>query len=212
MSVQNQLITKTKKVKPQKDFLMISNKDWMEASKILSPSGFQMYLWLIRHDGSFNNELSKQAFMNDFNVKESTYKRAWAELKENGYAVKSAEGSNIYYIYTSPTGGNGVKNEPAVNNGVKNEPDIGPKMNLNGVKNDTKTGSKMNIEIDKQIDINNNKQLNQTECGNNPEEGIKINKEEFINQGLANYATRIKDSSNGNMRFKAYGKYYEIIQ
>ena len=187
MSVQNQLITKTKKVKPQKDFLMISNKDWMEASKILSPSGFQMYLWLIRHDGSFNNELSKQAFMNDFNVKESTYKRAWAELKENGYAVKSAEGSNIYYIYTSPTGGNGVKN-------------------------DTKTGSKMNIEIDKQININNNKQLNQTECGNNPEEGIKINKEEFINQGLVNYATRIKDSSNGNMRFKAYGKYYEIIQ
>lgn len=70
----------------------------------------------------------------------------------------------------------------------------------------------MNIEIDKQIDINNNKQLNQTECGNNPEEGIKINKEEFINQGLVNYATRIKDSSNGNMRFKAYGKYYEIIQ
>ena len=70
MSVQNQLITKTKKVKPQKDFLMISNKDWMEASKILSPSGFQMYLWLIRHDGSFNNELSMILMLKKAPIKE----------------------------------------------------------------------------------------------------------------------------------------------
>lgn len=196
MSVTNQLITRTKKEKPQKDFLMISNKDWIEASKNLSPSGFQMYLWLIRHDGSFNNELSKQAFINDFGVNESTYKRAWKELKDNGYAVQSAEGSNIYYIYASPTGGNGGKNDPAVNDGGKN---------------DTTVGAKMNTEIDKQIDINNDKQLNLSDCGSNPEEGIKMNKEEFINQGLAINATRIKDSLDGNMRFKAYGKFYELL-
>lgn len=212
MSVTNQLITKTKKEKPQKDFLMISNKDWIEASKILSPSGFQMYLWLIRHDGNFNNELSKQAFINDFGVNESTYKRAWKDLKDKGYAVQSAEGSNIYYIYASPTGGNGGKNDTTVNDGGKNDPAMVAKMTIGGVKNDTTVGAKMNTEIDKQININNNKQLNLPDCGSNPEEGIKINKEEFINQGLVNYATRIKDSSNGNMRFKAYGKYYEIIQ
>lgn len=212
MSVTNQLITKTKKEKPQKDFLMISNKDWIEASKILSPSGFQMYLWLIRHDGNFNNELSKQAFINDFGVNESTYKRAWKDLKDKGYAVQSAEGSNIYYIYASPTGGNGGKNDPTVNDGGKNDPAMVAKMTIGGVKNDTTVGAKMNTEIDKQININNNKQLNLPDCGSSPEEAIKMGKEEFVNQGLVNYATRIKDSSNGNMRFKAYGKYYEIIQ
>lgn len=211
MSVTNQLITKTKKEKPQKDFLIISNKDWIEASKILSPSGFQMYLWLIRHDGNFNNELSKQAFINDFGVNESTYKRAWKDLKDKGYAVQSAEGSNIYYIYASPTGGNGGKNDPTVNDGGKNDPAMVAKMTIGGVKNDTTVGAKMNIEIDKQININNNKQLNLPDCGSSPEEAIKISKEEFVNQGLANYATQIKVSASGNLRYKAYGKFYELL-
>ena len=211
MSVTNQLITKTKKEKPQKDFLMISNKDWIEASKILSPSGFQMYLWLIRHDGNFNNELSKQAFINDFGVNESTYKRAWKDLKDKGYAVQSDEGSNIYYIYASPTGGNGGKNDPTVNDGGKNDPAIVAKMTIGGVKNDTTVGAKMNTEIDKQINIDNNKQLNLPDCGSSPEEAIKISKEEFVNQGLANYATQIKVSASGNLRYKAYGKFYELL-
>ena len=102
MSVPNQCITKTKKAKPQKDFLMISNEDWMAASRNLTPSGFQMYLWLIRHDESFNNELSKQAFIKDFNASSSSYDRAWKELRDKKYAVQKEKGSNIYYIYTSP--------------------------------------------------------------------------------------------------------------
>ena len=211
MSVQNQLITKTKKVKPQKDFLMISNKDWIEASKNLSAIGFQMYLWLIRHDESFNNELSKKAFMNDFGVSASSYDRAWADLRKKGYAVQKEKGSNIYYIYPSPqdTTTSKLTLETTPTSKLMS---ANVKIDVDERQNWCQSTSEMNIEIDKQIDINNNKQLNQTECGNNPEEGIKINKEEFINQGLVNYATRIKDSSNGNMRFKAYGKYYEIIQ
>ena len=87
MSVPNQNITKTKKTKPQKDFLLISNEDWIAASNNLTPSGFKMYLWLIRHDESFNNELSKQAFISDFNVSGSAYEKAWKELKDKGYAI-----------------------------------------------------------------------------------------------------------------------------
>ena len=102
MSVPNQNITKTKKTKPQKDFLLISNEDWIAASKNLTPSGFKMYLWLIRHDESFNNELSKQAFISDFNVSGSAYEKAWKELKDKGYAIPKEKCSNIYYIYTKP--------------------------------------------------------------------------------------------------------------
>ena len=100
MSVPNQSITKTKKTKPQKDFLIISNEDWMAASRNLTPSGFQMYLWLIRHDESFNNELSKQAFIKDFNASGSSYDRAWKELKDKKYAIQKEKGSNIYYSFT----------------------------------------------------------------------------------------------------------------
>ena len=102
MSVPNQNITKTTKTKPQKDFLLISNEDWIAASKNLTPSGFKMYLWLIRHDESFTNELSKQAFISDFNVSGSAYEKAWKELKDKGYAIPKEKGSNIYYIYTKP--------------------------------------------------------------------------------------------------------------
>ena len=102
MSVPNQNITKTKKTKPQKDFLLISNEDWIAASNNLTPSGFKMYLWLIRHDESFTNELSKQAFISDFNVSGSAYETAWKELNDKGYAIPKEKGSNIYYIYTKP--------------------------------------------------------------------------------------------------------------
>ena len=102
MSVPNQNITKTKKTKPQKDFLLISNEDWIAASKNLTPSGFKMYLWLIRHDESFTNELSKQTFISEFNVSGSAYEKAWKELKDKGYAIPKEKGSNIYYIYTKP--------------------------------------------------------------------------------------------------------------
>ena len=102
MSVPNQNIVQTKKIKPQKDFLMISNEDWMAASKNLTPSGFKMYLWLIRHDESFTNELSKQAFISEFNVSGSAYEKAWKELKDKGYAIPKEKGSNIYYIYAKP--------------------------------------------------------------------------------------------------------------
>ena len=102
MSVPNQNITKTKKTKPQKDFLLISNEDWIAASKNLTTSGYKMYLWLSRHDESFNNELSKQAFISDFNVSGSAYEKAWKELKDKGYAIPKEKGSNIYYIYTKP--------------------------------------------------------------------------------------------------------------
>lgn len=211
MPVPNQLITKTKKNKPQKDFLLISNREWIAASKKLSPSAFQMYLWLIRHDESFNNELSKQAFMNDFDCKESTYKRAWKELKDLGYAIQKEEGSNIYYIYSSPCG-DGVKNEP-INNGIKNEPKTGSKMNPIRVKNEPNMGSKMNIEIDNIDNINNNRQdgLNQQRDGLSAETAILMTKEEILNTYNPNALRKITSSAIGNTRFLINGKFIEMV-
>lgn len=148
MSVPNQSITKTKKTKPQKDFLMISNEDWMAASRNLTPSGFQMYLWLIRHDESFNNELSKQAFIKDFNASGSSYDRAWKELKDKKYAIQKEKGSNIYYIYTSPQTTTSTSKMTSKEENINTKNDVKPlqknaspasstsKMMLNNTKND----------------------------------------------------------------------------
>lgn len=33
---------------------------------------------------------------------DTSYDRAWKELKDKKYAIQKEKGSNIYYIYTSP--------------------------------------------------------------------------------------------------------------
>lgn len=212
MSVPNQLITKTKKTKPQKDFLLISNRDWIEASKNLSASGFLMYLWLIRHDESFNNELSKQAFMNEFDVSASTYDRAWKELRDKKYAVQREEGSNIYYIYTSPQTASTPK--------MTLENNTTSKLMSDNTKNDVderqkwcQSTPKMNIEIDKQININNNKQneLNQQRDGLSAETAILMTKEEILKTYNPNALRKITPSAIGNTRFLINGTFIEMV-
>ena len=237
MSVPNQNITKTIKTKPSSDFLLISNHDWIEASKTLSPAGFQMYLWLIRHDTNFTNEVSRQAFINDFNSSESTYKRAWKDLKEKGYLQQSKDGSNIYYIYSNP---NGIKNDPITNkvknepdnigvkndtnnkksNGIKNEPETSSKMNPIRIKNEPITGSKMNQEIDNINNINIiNKQSSplQQKVKNDPDnirvknEPIIISQEDFIQQELSLTMIVHEEDNEGNKIVESCGKTYKII-
>ena len=232
MSVQNQLITKTKKVKPQKDFLMISNKDWIEASKNLSAIGFQMYLWLIRHDESFNNELSKQAFIKDFNASGSSYDRAWKELKDKKYAIQKEKGSNIYYIYTSPqtttSTSKMTSKEENINtkNDVKSpQKDTSPasstsKMMLINTKNDVNqhqnwcySTPKMNIEIDNINNINNidNCSIEQPTSAPSPQEPIPITQEEFLNQGLARFIVgKAIIDKEGNKIIESCGNIYKI--
>lgn len=223
MSVPNQNITKTIKIKPQKDFLMVSNEDWITACRNLTPSGFKMYLWLIRHDPSFNNELSKKAFMNDFNTSGSSYDRAWDELREKGYAVKKNKDSNIYYIYTTPqtttpTSKMTLKKENNTKNDVeqqqKDTPPISStsKMMLTNTKNDVNQHQnwcyltpKMNIEID---NINNKDIINN--CSNE-QSFIIISQEDFIQQGLVPTMIVHEEDNEGNKIVESCGKTYKII-
>lgn len=232
MSVPNQCITKTKKAKPQKDFLMISNEDWIAASRNLTPSGFQMYLWLIRHDESFNNELSKQAFIKDFNASSSSYDRAWKELRDKKYAVQKEKGSNIYYIYTSPqtaTSTSKMTSEEKINtkNDVKlpqkdtSSASSTSKMVLDNTKNDVNqhqnrcySTSKMNIEIDNIDNTNNidNCSIEQPLPTPSQQEPIPITQEEFIAQNLARFMVgQYVIDKEGNKIVESCGKVYKII-
>ena len=209
MSVPNQSITKTKKTKPQKDFLIISNEDWMAASRNLTPSGFQMYLWLIRHDESFNNELSKQAFIKDFNASGSSYDRAWKELKDKKYAIQKEKGSNIYYIYTSP------QTTTSTSKMTSKEENINTKNDVNQHQNWCYSTSKMNIEIDNIANINNidSCSVEQPTLAPSPQEPIPITQEEFITQDLARFMVgQCITDKEGNKIVESCGKIYKITQ
>lgn len=233
MSVPNQSITKTKKTKPQKDFLMISNEDWMAASRNLTPSGFQMYLWLIRHDESFNNELSKQAFIKDFNASGSSYDRAWKELKDKKYAIQKEKGSNIYYIYTSPQTTTSTSKMTSKEENINTKNDVKPpqkdassvsstsKTVLSNTKNDVNqhqnwcySTSKMNIEIDNIDNINNIDSCSvEQPTPTPPQESIPITQEEFIAKNLARFMVgQCVIDKEGNKIVESCGKVYKVLK
>ena len=102
MSYPNQLFTISQKQKCEKDFLQISNKAWINAGKRLSKSALLMWQWLISNSSAYRNELSRSAFINEFDCNERTYERSWRELKEKGYAVLKEGSKNTYLILEEP--------------------------------------------------------------------------------------------------------------
>ena len=175
MPVANQLITISKKPAHYSgDYLQISNSEWEKAFRELSSSAFGMWLWLIRHNESFKNELSKAAFKKDLGLSDSTYERAWKELKDKGYAVKDKKHNNLYFILPSV----GQKKDTPKNEGVVIDcGETPPKMTNNTPKNEGITPPKMNIEIDN-IDI--------------------INKQEELVANATNSSSGVLSGSNKN--------------
>ncbi len=157
MPVANQLITISKKPAHYNgDYLQISNSEWEKAFRELSSSAFGMWLWLIRHNESFKNELSKAAFKKDLGLSDSTYERAWKELKDKGYAVKDKKHNNLYFILPSVD----QKKDTPKNEGVAiDSGETPPKMTNNTPKNEGITPPKMNREIDNIDKINKQEEL-----------------------------------------------------
>lgn len=93
MAVANQFlitIRKTPIVKGQgQSYLAILSKEWIAASKKLSPSAFQLFLYLADKQNGYENwELSKVAVTKTFGFSDKTYSRAVKELIEERYLVQ----------------------------------------------------------------------------------------------------------------------------
>ena len=169
MSYPNQLFTISQKQKCEKDFLQISNKAWINAGKRLSKSALLMWQWLISNSSAYRNELSRTAFINEFDCNERTYERSWRELKEKGYAVLKEGSKNTYLILEEPISINPLQtegdNNPDKNVGIEeseNNPDknvayprqkcrLSPtKMSPIPDKNVERNREHINIETDKE--------------------------------------------------------------
>ena len=169
MSYPNQLFTISQKQKCEKDFLLFSNKAWINAGKRLSKSALLMWQWLISNSSAYRNELSRTAFINEFDCNERTYERSWRELKEKGYAVLKEGSKNTYLILEEPISINPLQtegdNNPDKNVGIEeseNNPDknvayprqkcrLSPtKMSPIPDKNVERNREHINIETDKE--------------------------------------------------------------
>ena len=105
MAVANQYlisIQKTPIIKGEKGgYLAIKTDEWIEASKILSPSAFQLFLYLADKQNGYKDwQLSREVVCGLFGFSAKTYNRAAKELVEKGY-LKQQKGVR-YLFFTMP--------------------------------------------------------------------------------------------------------------
>ena len=93
--------------KPEKydtAFYIGNRENTNEAFRVLSKSGFGLYMWLLENQANYDFDLFSTKVQKDLGFCARTYDNAVAELKKNNYLVyQGKEGVNlIYYFYDKP--------------------------------------------------------------------------------------------------------------
>lgn len=81
-------------------FLQISNEEWMEANKTLSPYGLQLYLYLASNCDDYEFALSPADAELRAGIKNTSFHKYMKRLEEEGYIVWRR--GNTFDFYTSP--------------------------------------------------------------------------------------------------------------
>lgn len=93
MSVPNQkVLTIIKPRTTTPPFLQVSERDWQEAYRLLSPSAFGIYLYLAQNAADYQFEYSPSAIERTGLMSKGTATKARQELESKGYI----EGSCFY--------------------------------------------------------------------------------------------------------------------
>ena len=95
----NQKSIRIHKSAVSRDFLQISNADWMAVNKQLGPYGLQLYLYLAANADGYNLSLSPQNAENDAGIRRTTFYEYIRKLEINGYLVWKH--TNVYDFYTT---------------------------------------------------------------------------------------------------------------
>lgn len=98
MSAPNQRIIYIERVsdKVRSDFFKIGNEQLNQAASDLSGNAFKLYVYLCNNQNSWKLELSSKHFVAWSGTSDSTYDRAFKELKDKQYLIKAPEKKNIY--------------------------------------------------------------------------------------------------------------------
>lgn len=98
MSVPNQkkiYIERTSE-KARADFFKISNANLASAMYNLKPSAFKLWIYFADNANGYAMDLYPVDFCTKTQLSKSTYDRAFEELEEKGYLIKSPKMKNLY--------------------------------------------------------------------------------------------------------------------
>lgn len=98
MASPNQRIIYIKRVSAdvRKEFFKIGHQQLTKAAADLNGNTFKLYIYLADNKDSYKLELSSKDFIQWSGTSDSTYDRAFKELKEKGYLLKAPEKKNVY--------------------------------------------------------------------------------------------------------------------
>ena len=80
----------------RKDYFKIGNSQLDKAAADLSGNAFKLYIYLADNQNNYKLELSSKHFIQWSGTSDSTYDRAFKELKDKGYLIKAPDKKNIY--------------------------------------------------------------------------------------------------------------------
>ena len=118
-----------------------------------------MWQWLISNSSAYRNELSRSAFINEFDCNERTYERSWRELKEKGYAVLKEGSKNTYLILEEPISINPLQTE-GDNISPKIEGDNNPPKTVDYLPQNCRLSPSVLSSISPKTDERNREQIN----------------------------------------------------
>ena len=98
MAAPNQRIIYIERVseKARADFFKIGHLQLDRAASDLGANAFKLYIYLCNNKDSFRLELSSKDFIAWSNTSDSTYDRAFNELKDKQYLIQSQDKKNVY--------------------------------------------------------------------------------------------------------------------
>lgn len=116
----------------RKDYFKIGHEQLNKASMDLNGNTFKLYIYLANNKDSYRLELSSKDFIQWSGTSDSTYDRAFKELKEKGYLIQVPKKKNFYvFIEESATYEDRHKEDIFV---LKGEEDIQEILNTIGLK------------------------------------------------------------------------------
>ena len=116
MSVPNQkkiLIQRTSDT-AKKDFLKVSNRNLETAMYNLKGNTFKLWIYFTDNMNGYAMDLYPVDFCTKARVSDSTYRRAFDELEEKGYLIRSEKQSNLY-MFTEESISENIEIPDAVN-------------------------------------------------------------------------------------------------
>lgn len=134
MAVPNQRIIYIQRISAdaRREFFKIGHEQLYKASHDLGGNTFKLYIYLADNKDNYKLELSSKHFIEWSGTSDSTYDRAFKELKEKGYLMQAPGKKNIY-LFQEESKSYYIRH-PEDKIILSNEEEIKELFNLSGLK------------------------------------------------------------------------------